>query len=164
MANLTLNELKVYPDGTEAGKKQFNEFINALGDDKLFSFQKLIPRPKIFDDLNSKPKVLPDDEYEQFKLSKEYKNRSDNLLEISVISKSMSDELLEKYQSNNWLDWSYANWGCKWDVSDCKIYKEDKNFIYFTFLTPLCSPNEGYRVLNKMFPNLYFKSDFEEVE
>ena len=76
--------------------------------------------------------------------------------------KDASKNLIEKYGSNNWYDWSCENWGTKWNgVSDepysYVIGSGDTLFTYgegiIHFRTAWSYPEGFIEALSKKFPN-----------
>lgn len=48
-------------------------------------------------------------------------------------------DLVEKYGSSNWYDWSVNNWGCKWNC-DAQDWTREDDSISFWFDSPWCPP------------------------
>ena len=66
---------------------------------------------------------------------------------------TLAAELVNKYGHPDWYEWSYANWGCKWDVggSDATVSEDgDPNQVELAFDSPWCPPIEGYGNLEKL--------------
>jgi hypothetical protein len=65
----------------------------------------------------------------------------------------LAAELVDKYGYPDWYEWSYANWGCKWDIggSDATVSENgDPNQVALAFDSPWCPPIEGYGNLEKL--------------
>lgn len=58
----------------------------------------------------------------------------------------LGEEERRQYGKRNWYDWSYANWGCKWDAMDSGLDREHR-IVRFT--TAWCPPMEWYEALAK---------------
>ena len=56
------------------------------------------------------------------------------------------------YGKNNWLDWSIANWGTKWNAYHfaCDDYESDK----ITFYTANTAPHPILKRISEMYPNI----------
>jgi len=64
---------------------------------------------------------------------------------------------LELYGKNNWYDWSYKNWGTKWNARYVEVY--DNSISFETAWSP-CSP--VIAALAKQFPEAGFYYNYEE--
>lgn len=62
---------------------------------------------------------------------------------------------MAKFGYTDWYNWSYDNWGCKWnaDRDSCSINISNDGFL-FTFDTPWGPPEEWFRTLCQTFPNV----------
>jgi hypothetical protein len=53
----------------------------------------------------------------------------------------------------NWYDWNIANWGTKWEASDCDLDIQDNgdgtSTLYAFFLTAWCPPVEAFTELDE---------------
>ena len=54
---------------------------------------------------------------------------------------------LAAYGFASWYDWSIANWGCKWDVNDVVVDRNDANHVHLTFDSAWSPPIEFYEKL-----------------
>lgn len=73
-------------------------------------------------------------------------------------AKEAHAESLEPNPNFNWYDWNIDHWGTKWDCSEatCEV-SDDGKAAWFNFLTPWGSPDELYKKLVELFPNLSFE-------
>ena len=65
----------------------------------------------------------------------------------------LAAKMIEKYGHPDWYEWSYANWGCKWDVggSDSTVSEDgDPNQVELAFDSPWCPPIAGYEKLEAL--------------
>lgn len=71
---------------------------------------------------------------------------------------------LAQYGHKDWYDWSYANWGCKWNVcaSSCEVIFHDCGDIDCFFDTPWGPPDNWFDTLCKTFPDVEFTLSFFE--
>lgn len=62
--------------------------------------------------------------------------------------------LKEKYGYFNWYDWSYDNWGVKWNACESDVINEDDDdeLLYLQFSTPWGYPDEWLKQLAKKCP------------
>ena len=160
MPNWTFNDLKVettewmYKDKKEEkeAKKQLDEFIESSvkkeeeelsekGEERVFSFQGVVPMPK---ELQITSPAHTDEEKAQAEIN------------------------LKKYGAKDWYDWCNLNWGTKWDASDSDISDEGRDekgqeyFIRIAFDTAWCPPYEYLHKATQKYPLLRFTCQVEE--
>jgi hypothetical protein len=85
---------------------------------------------------------------------------SPEALELAAKQKSN----IEKYGHKDWYDWNIANWGTKWSDSDTDggdIYN-DGTTVSYTFQSPWGPPEEAFRRISAIFPELTFVLSFSE--
>jgi hypothetical protein len=65
----------------------------------------------------------------------------------------LGEEERKKYGKNNWYDWSYTNWGTKWNA-----YDMDKIDDYsMQFSTAWSMPDPVIKALSRLFPEIVVK-------
>lgn len=77
---------------------------------------------------------------------------------------AMQQSNIDKYGHKDWYDWNIANWGTKWSDSDTDggdIYN-DGTTVSYTFQSPWGPPEEAFRRISAMFPELTFVLSFCE--
>jgi hypothetical protein len=74
---------------------------------------------------------------------------------------SSNNELKEQYGFDNWYDWSVANWGTKWNLSDVSVQKKD-NEIHYHFDTAWSPPIPWATNLIDKYPDLDLKLTYLE--
>ena len=152
MPNWTYNS--VTPDD-DAARKFIEE--NCLDDKGHFTFNKMIPCPKVLNMLSS-PQLYIEDDEDISKIEKrvpaEYKHLIKEGIyiefpEIPVgrVTKAKYAELIAKYGAGCWYDWRLKNWGCKWDASS---NDHDEHSYWFT--TPWSIPDSFMQELAKRLP------------
>ena len=62
------------------------------------------------------------------------------------------EEMCQKEGIPNWYDWNIANWGTKWNSSNCHNNGEE-----YVFLTAWCGVPEIIRAMSDKFPTLTFE-------
>jgi len=85
---------------------------------------------------------------------------SPEALELAAKQKSN----IEKYGHKDWYDWNCANWGTKWSDSDTDggdIYN-DGTTVSYSFQSPWGPPEEAFRRISALFPELTFVLSFSE--
>ena len=160
MPNWTFNDLKVettewmYKDKKEEkeAKKQLDEFIESSvkkeeeelsekGEERVFSFQGVVPMPK---ELQITSPAHTDEEKAQAEIN------------------------LKKYGAKDWYDWCNLNWGTKWDACNSHISDEGRDekweeyFIRIAFDTAWCPPFEYLQKATEKYPLLRFTCQVEE--
>lgn len=70
--------------------------------------------------------------------------------------------LIEKYGADNWYEWRYNNWGCKWDANEVCIEAETKKIMCLTFDTAWSPPIGFYQKLTRDYPRLNIRASFYE--
>ena len=160
MPNWTFNDLKVettewmYKDKKEEkeAKKQLDEFIESSvkkeeeelsekGEERVFSFQGVVPMPK---ELQITSPAHTDEEKAQAEIN------------------------LKKYGAKDWYDWCNLNWGTKWDACNSHISDEGRDekweeyFIRIAFDTAWCPPYEYLHKATQKYPLLRFTCQVEE--
>ena len=160
MPNWTFNDLKVettewmYKDKKEEkeAKKQLDEFIESSvkkeeeelsekGEERVFSFQGVVPMPK---ELQITSPAHTDEEKAQAEIN------------------------LKKYGAKDWYDWCNLNWGTKWDAcnshitDECRDDKYCEYHIRIAFDTAWCPPYEYLHKATQKYPLLRFTCQVEE--
>lgn len=74
-------------------------------------------------------------------------------------SKERNQELIDKYGSDNWYDWRWNNWGCKWDAKSTMI-QEENDIIEFE--TPWGPPIAWLQTLSRRYPGKKFRIQFAD--
>ena len=160
MPNWTFNDLKVettewlYEDKKEKkeAEKQLDEFIESSvkkeeeelsekGEERVFSFQGVVPMPK---ELQITSPAHTDEEKAQAEINE------------------------KKYGAKDWYDWCNLNWGTKWDACNSHISDEGRDekweeyFIRIAFDTAWCPPYEYLHKATQKYPLLRFTCQVEE--
>lgn len=61
----------------------------------------------------------------------------------------LSSEDIKKYNDRNWYEWSYENWGCKWNAyTNNVVIDEEQDIAVLDFDTPY---NEPKLVIERLF-------------
>jgi len=76
--------------------------------------------------------------------------------------KDASKNLIEKYGSDNWYDWSCKNWGTKWNGVSDEPYTNGEGIIHFR--TAWSYPESFIEALSKKFPDELIKFEWEEEQ
>ena len=57
----------------------------------------------------------------------------------------------EKYGRNNWYDWSWDNWGTKWNSCQAMAERLSATEIFYQFDTAWCPPVKIYEALSNIY-------------
>tara|TARA_Y100001963_G_C6478180_1_gene307724 strand:+ start:115 stop:543 length:429 start_codon:yes stop_codon:yes gene_type:complete len=82
---------------------------------------------------------------------------------------NLGEEEKKKYGEKNWYDWSWENWGTKWDINEKEIEVESINDgkLQYTFETAWSPPDPVWKHLVNKFPKLkiewFYQDESEEV-
>lgn len=126
-----------------------------------FTFNKLVPAPRIISkSASSASFIVTTKELQAFqeqnanRVNTEFEAEGllfiedeDGSIKESHCTQECSDKLMEQYGANDWYDWSYANWGVKWDASTVNEYNDgnvdfdtpwNTPFLFWEALTDAC--------------------------
>jgi hypothetical protein len=158
MPNWVMNELTCIFETSE----EYQSFKNKVDEKNLYN--SFIPMPEILVDTQA-PSVNAD------KLILDFNNEGNNATTLQDIIDAnhhwfsgVAEQALKNQEAfnstgySNWYDWSYANWGVKWDASNLKIKElSDFNTIVFSFDSPWGTPTKFVKELSKMYPDAIFE-------
>lgn len=165
MPNWVMNELTC----TFQTNEEFNAFKEKANLEGLFN--SFFPMPAVLEGTTS-PNRTPEEWIKSVNRSgsnfitlEEIINSGDNW--NSEIAKGILQNLKAYEETNfyNWYDWNLANWGVKWEASNCKI-KEAQffNTLVFSFDTAWNTPEHFVIELSKMYPNATFEMVSGSIE
>lgn len=160
MPNWCANRVTVWSDDVQ-DMKEFKEFVKGKGEDsKAFSFNSILPMPEELRTVQSPVTIMTEEEIEDYK---QRHSDSEWMIGTLPITQEYSDELMAKYHSNNWYDWSTENWGVKWDCADVRLTEEFADLeLTYEFDTPWGPPQEIYMLLVAKFPNVSIQWFWDE--
>lgn len=64
----------------------------------------------------------------------------------------IGDKEQKLYGSKNWYDWSWENWGTKWNACDCESQAKGSNRLEFQ--TAWAAPHPVIKRVSEMFPDV----------
>ena len=146
-------------------------FDNCINDDKVFTFNKLIPMPQILVKGCSPTTICSNfDKFkERYGKYIDFTFEKEGMLSCgyeTVMTPECARNLLKKYGTDNWYDWAIRNWGCKWDASMSDSI--DDGDYEFRFETPWSIPEEFIKTFAlkayKKCPNSSFTWWWEEEQ
>ena len=85
----------------------------------------------------------------------------------NIYQGDLGEKEKRKYGDKNWYDWSYQNWGTKWEIDPLSIEIEDSgpDLVTYSFETAWGPPFHVYNHLVKEFPKLniewYHRDEFD---
>ena len=132
---------------------------HVVNNKKPFSFNSIIPMPEELATVQSPVRIMTEEEIEEYK--KKHSN-SEWMIGTLPITQEYSDELMDKYHSNNWYDWCTDNWTCKWDCTDVYLDADEPDYLQYRFDTPWGPPENIYNVLVAQHPNVHISWFYDE--
>jgi len=154
MPNWCNNELKIL--GT---KKEIEKFLKfSKGDNGILDFNKFIPYPKDFKELDKKKKEWDEkaEAYAEKHSSDRYYNLSNKLKKL--FESKNGKEPKDGYNQGGY-EWCIRNWGTKWNASRSQLFLSG-NFILFG--TPWGPPKPVIIAMSRLFPSLKFELKYFE--
>ena len=150
MPNWVINN--IYFDTDE---KTFNKIVKFVkGEESDFDFNKVIPMPSELVGTTSPARIVSEEEYNEFL----NKDKVDGYYS-TPITKEMSDNFIEKYNANNWYDWSVYNWNTKWNA--CDVYIGDDSI---EFSTAWSHPYSVIKTLSEKFSNVSMSFKYSDED
>ena len=134
-----------------------------------FSFRSILPMHKELEHTSSPARIF-DTEDEVAEYVKERLGENPTPLRKQavngVMTREYSDYLINTFGANNWYDWSYDNWGTKWDVSEVWLDDTD-DYLKYDFDTAWCPPEGIYAFLVDKFPDVsiswFYREEGQEI-
>ena len=127
-----------------------------------------VPRDKEILETRSPENIVSQKEYDeiQIKNKKMVENQKEEkhfFLDRSI-TQEISDNLIKKYGTNNWYDWSCNNWGTKWGDCDLDIqitkhpHRKKEEYGEFSFESAWSPIGDNIiNMLLKDFPTIHYK-------
>lgn len=164
MPNWCENRVTVQGDAGEL--VEFRNLVEGLdnhGHDSVLSFHQIVPMPDVLINTRSPIKVVDtvaEAIMENDSMNQTFKEFGEGN-KVGAMTKTASDELLEKYGADNWYDWSTEAWGTKWQPSDINAEYES-DYILYDFNTAWSPPSGIYLALVQQFPNVHISWFYNE--
>ena len=129
---------------------------------------------KTIDDLSDDDKLLLKSRTWNYFARDIYSEYEDNK-KIYLNSKSKEDlnlaykygkqkyENIKKYGAADWYDWSIANWGTKWEVSDTELSEEAES-LYYRIETAWSCPLPAFEKLSEQYPDTIIKCFYADED
>lgn len=129
-------------------------FLQALGEDRLFSFQKLLPMPEELQQISTGGCTIDGVQHHQW---------LDTPDGPKALTEEFKKELLEKHGSLDWYSWACDNWGTKWDVDKTELHGEPNDGeLYCHFDTAWGPPTNFLEAVSTKYPDLTFSLYYAE--
>ena len=117
-----------------------------------------IPRDKEILETRSPESIVSQKEYDEIqtknkKKEKEHKE-GEHLFFDRSITQEMSDNLIKKYGTNNWYDWSNENWGTKWGDCSLEVDTKQGTMRFESAWSPIS--NKIMDMFIQDFPNIHY--------
>lgn len=128
--------------------EKFKKFVHNKKSDSPFSFQKIVPMPKELEGTLAPAKVFDTQkEVDDF-------NKDKHPLMGNAISLVKSISLIRKFGFNDWYDWTWENWGTKWDAYNVKLIQPNIHTLEYYFTTAWNGPDKIKQRLESIFDNI----------
>jgi hypothetical protein len=154
MPNWTSNRIHV--EGDAADIRAFLETVK--WEDRLFDFDRIIPRPEILNHTGSGHREIDGQKVESWYIVKHAKHDPPQEQEIVRLFTAEEEAELNAIGHHDWYSWSVQKWGTKWNASRVEI--DDSSikygFIEILFETAWDAPVPVLRRIVEMFPKLSF--------
>ena len=131
--------------------------------------QYYIPRPQEITETRSPVSIVSQEEYDKIQIkNKEKELKGEHFLDRSI-TQEINDNLITKYGTNNWYDWSNNNWGTKWGDCDLEIeitqhpHRKREEYGELKFESAWSPIGENVLdMLLKDFPNIQYRFQEEQ--
>lgn len=149
--------------GSKEDIARCHEQITNGDSERGFSFNNIIPMPESLNvtcgtisHLAEKWGKASDEEKKKIEAEKE-------LTKEQIAEMQQVLDNIEKYGYPTWYEWSYDNWGTKWDVYDVGYGHYDEE-IDIHFDTAWSTPEPVFRKLSEQFPDLVIYVEFADED
>ena len=145
----------------EGDQEAIANLLNAIkGDENRphIDFNKIIPMPLELVGTSSPATIMTQEKYDKFMTSDDYK-RHKELGMGRPLTQAMSNELIAKYGTNNWYDWSVEHWGTKWNAYDQS--GDDESIM---FQTAWSHPYKLIEEMSTHYPEITFNVKYADED
>jgi hypothetical protein len=73
-------------------------------------------------------------------------------------------EIFKEYGAKDWYEWSYANWGTKWNAYETYVETLDEYSVILSFQTAWCGVPNIIQKLTEMFPTIIFDYKYSDED
>ena len=131
-----------------SGDKETIELLaSAITEEGHFDFNMINAVPEELRKISAPATVVSQEEYDSFS-EEEKQGIGDSR---RYITKKESAELIQKYGTNDWYDWSVENWGTKWAGGNAEILSQKEGEIIISFDTAWSEQTGIYETLENEF-------------
>lgn len=155
---------KVYFRGDSKRLDELKNFVKT--EEREFDFNKIIPMPESLNIESSSRETIATacarakragkNTCEEFEKYYDHEKSFDEWAEMGEIYLTN----FEKYGATTWYDWSWNNWGTKWNA--CDVEWIDDNEVEFN--TAWNAPEPIYYKLAELFPDIKFDVEFADED
>ncbi len=145
---------------------KYHETRNAVialmkSDESDFDFNNLIPMPTELIGTRSPANIVLESDYEAVHAQEVERYKQDpDFPPAYSITAEMSEDLIERFGTDNWYAWSVKNWGTKWGA-----YEVSMDFGGgFRFQTAWRFPTPIMAELSKRFPDTVFLVEYADED
>lgn len=131
-----------------SGDKESIELLaSAVTEGERFNFDMINAIPEELRKISHLATVASQEEYDSFSEEEKQGNRSFR----RYITEKENAELVQKYGTNSWYNWSVKNWGTRWSGSNAEILSQREGEIIISFDTACNEPSGIYETLENEF-------------
>jgi hypothetical protein len=153
------NKLKI--SGNKTSMKNFFDVLNSENNSD-FQMEKFSPTPEELLTINP----FHPDFYPIQKIDVVHDNGKFEIVVLDEQGRTEEEfdiylsDLEARYNYNNWYDWRWDNWGCKWDVCNQQVINTDDQHYDVFYDTPY-APNISFiEDLHLRYSNISFTLDY----
>ena len=159
MPNYCNNNLTI--KGDVKSMREFYDYVGPL--DRNFNMTNLLPMPTELENTHHPVSF-------HVQSTKEILSENGTVEKIQINENNQTEQefmdhckyLEDKYGADNWYDWCYENWGCKWDIDDLSIDSQTDEEACISYVTAWNPNYEFISSLGLKFPNLTFELEYDE--
>ena len=131
-----------------SGDKEAIELLaSTVTEGGRFNFDMINAIPEELRKISHLATVVSQEEYDSFSEEEKQGNRSFR----RYITEKENAELVQKYGTNSWYNWSVKNWGTRWSGSNAGILSQREGEIIISFDTAWNEPSGIYETLENEF-------------
>lgn len=131
MPNHITNGVTITHEDKTKLKQLIKNTIKEDNGEQTFDFNGILPMPKVLLEIHSGANTIDGKAVDAWR---EIDGKS------IAISDKENEELIQKYKSNNWYDWSIQNWGTKWNAYSVSVIEASDTKLVIEFNTAWSTP------------------------
>lgn len=147
-------------------KDKVEELQNRIkSDNSEFDFNNIIKMPEELVWTRCPMQIISEQEYEE-----QEKTKSTTQFYSKCLTLKLSNEYKKNFWTDNWYDWSVANWWTKWNAYEFEVWvpKDNKDWtkriFEIIFETARSTPEEVFIKLAELFPDLVIEIKYADED